>query len=87
MRILGPRVLIKKIESKESLESGIVIKDDGESLPKAIVVQVSKDVTEAGIEIKDGDSIYYTESRESGKVKFNGDDHYALPISNVVAVL
>lgn len=86
-KVLGSRILIKKLGSKQNIGS-LVIEDDGESLPIAEVVLVSKEVLDNElIDINPGDMIHYMESRETGKCSHNGSEHFIIPISNAVAIL
>ena len=82
-RVLGNRVMIKKADA--AVEVGdLVIQDDGESLPKAIIVLVGEDVDHI---VSVGDLVHYTQARESGKCDHNGEPHFIVPIANIVAVL
>lgn len=82
-RVLGARVMLKLLENKVETTSGLVISDDGESLPLAEVVMISDEVTQ----VKAGDIVHYTAARESGRCRHNGEAHYIVPIANVVAIL
>ena len=85
--VLGTRILIKKLSSSQNI-GDIVIQDDGESLPIAEVVLVSAEVESNEYNrVKVGDTIHYTESRETGKCSHNGAEHFIIPISNAVAIL
>lgn len=82
-KILGARILIKKLNNVVETKSGLTIKDDGESLPKAEVVMVSEDITQVNV----GDKIHYLEARESGKCLHNSTEHFIISISNTVAII
>ena len=83
MRILSGRVLIKKHEDKEDVGAMTWSQDDDE-LPKATVVLVADDVKSI---VAAGDEIYYMESRERGKCRYQDSEHFIIPIANVIAVL
>lgn len=91
-RILGTRIMIEKLENSLKTESGLTIGDDGESLPLAKVVMVSKELVDKMNEdvierLNVGDIIHYTAARESGKCRHNGKTHYIITIANAVAVV
>lgn len=91
-RVLGTRIMIEKLENTLTTESGLTIEDDGESLPLAKVVMVSKELLDKMDEdvierINIGDTIHYTVARESGKCRHNGKTHYIITIANAVAVV
>ena len=90
--VLGARIMIKKLENKQETSSGLKIDDDGESLPIARIVLVSKEL-EAQMDkdnigrLKAGDIIHYTVARESGRCRHNGEEHFIISIANAVAIL
>ena len=81
-RVLGTRIMIKKLDGKRETASGLTIEDDGESLPLATVVMVSDEITQVEV----GDTIHYTVARESGKCRHKGEEHYIISIANAVAI-
>lgn len=81
-RVLGTRIMIKKLENEIETESGLTISEDGESLPLAKVVMVSEEITQVEV----GDTIHYTSARESGKCRHNGEEHFIISIANAVAI-
>jgi co-chaperonin GroES (HSP10) len=82
-RILEGRVLIKVLEEGTQMEgSGMFIPDDADSLPKAVVVMVADNIDA----VEEGDIVYYVKPRERGKVQHNGEEHFVVPISAIVAV-
>ena len=83
-KILYNRVLIKKIETPTETVSGLTLMIDADSLPQAEIVMLSAEVK--GI-VEVGDRIYYQESRERGRCKYKGEDHFIIPIANVIAII
>lgn len=81
---IAPRVLIKKIEKDTKRKSGIYIPPDNDALPQAEVIMVSKKVQDI---VSPGDKVYYVETREKGRVKYKGEDHFIIPIGNIVAII
>jgi len=81
-KVLGARILIKKKGFQQQI-GDLVIEDDGQSLPVAEVILVAEQVED----LKVGDLIHYTESRETGKCSHNGEEHFVIPVSNAVAIL
>ena len=81
---IPPRVLIKKITKPTTSKSGLTIPVDNDELPKAEVVIVSDKVE--GI-VSVGDKVYYIESREKGLVKYKGEDHFIVPIGQIVSII
>lgn len=87
MKILGDRVLIRKYEIVTKDEnSGMEWGSDGDSLPRAEVILVSDELKDKGI-VSEGDHVHYIEPREKGKCKYNGEEHFIVPISSIVAIL
>lgn len=83
MKILSGRVLIKKIEDPID-NNGFVLPRDDDELPEANIILVSDDVKDI---VSEGDKVYYIESRERGKCYYKDEEHFIIPISNIVAVL
>jgi len=81
-KVLGSRILIKKKGFQQQI-GDLVIEDDGQSLPIAEVILVAEQIGD----LKVGDLIHYTESRETGKCSHNGEEHFVIPVSNAVAIL
>lgn len=81
-KILGTRIMIKKLKNDLKTEAGLIIEDDGESLPLAEVVLISEEITQVEV----GETIHYTAARESGKCRHKGEEHFIISIANAVAV-
>lgn len=78
------RVLIKKLQNKTLSKSGLSIPSDNDELPKAEILGVGESAQ--GI-VSVGDQVYYIEGREKGRVKFQGKDHYIIPVGQIVAII
>jgi len=85
-RILQGRVLIKKIEASTKSKGGLTIPLDADSLPQAEIVMIATEVENEGL-VAIGDKVYYQEARERGRCKHNGEDHFIIPIANVIAII
>lgn len=81
---IPPRVLIKKIEEETKSKIGLNIPIDNDALPQAEVIQISEKVE--GI-LKPGDRVYYMETRERGRVRYNEQDHFLIPLGNIMAII
>jgi len=81
---IPPRVLIKKIEEDSLSKAGLIIPRDNDALPLAEVVMVSEQVKDI---VSVGDRVYYMETREKGRVKYKGLDHFIVPIGNIVSII
>lgn len=85
MRILSDKVLIKKYTTKKvDQQSGMEWGTDGDSLPRAEVILVSDDVSHI---VSPGDHVHYIEPRERGRCEYNGEEHFIIPVANLVAIL
>ena len=84
MKILGNRVMIKPLSSTRTTESGMKINEDLDALPRAEIVLASENSEEF---VREGDIVYYTKTRESGKCSYNGEERFIIPVSNIVAIL
>ena len=84
MRILGDRVMIKKLNFTTVSKSGLTIAEDGDALPKGQVIIVSSNVEDL-VEVRD--IVYYTDSRETGKCIYNDEEHFIINIGNIIAIL
>ena len=85
MKLLGDKILLKKYTVTTVDEaSGVEWGSDGDILPRAEVILASDDVSEI---VKVGDHVYYVEPREKGKCKYNGEEHFIVPISALVAII
>lgn len=90
-KVLGTRVMIKPLSSERNV-GGLTIRDDGQSLPLAEIILLSKEVIDliekGSIErFKVGDIVHYVVSRESGKCRHNDEEHFITPIGNLIAVV
>ena len=79
-----PRVLIKKLENETTSKTGIIVPTDNDELPKAEIIKVSDSAKDI---VSVGDHVYYIESRERGRVKYQGKDHYIIPVGQLVAII
>tara|TARA_R110000803_G_scaffold78075_2_gene143085 strand:+ start:1967 stop:2257 length:291 start_codon:yes stop_codon:yes gene_type:complete len=78
------RVLIKKLKEDSISKSGLTIPLDNDALPQAEVIMISEKAE--GI-LAVGDRVYYMETREKGRVKYEGEDHFLVPIGNIISVI
>lgn len=81
---IPPRVLIKKLKNETISKSGLGIPADNDELPKAEIIDVSDSAKDI---VSVGDIVYYIESREKGQVKYQGKDHYIIPVGQLVAII
>ena len=81
---IPPRVLIKKLTSETISKSGLSIPSDNDELPKAEIMGVGESAKDI---VSVGDVVYYLESREKGLVKFQGKDHFIIPVGQIVAII
>tara|TARA_R110002167_G_scaffold331706_1_gene538409 strand:- start:59537 stop:59815 length:279 start_codon:yes stop_codon:yes gene_type:complete len=92
MRVLSGRVLIKKLTGTSQTQNGLTIPDDADSAPKALVVLMAEDVEsmvgkDGAPVLLIGDEVYYMEPREKGKCMYNEEEHFIVPIANIIAVI
>lgn len=92
IRPLHDRILVKRVEEKETLKSGIIIPDTAKEKPQeAEVVAVGngamlEDGTKAGLAVKAGDKILF--AKYSGAdVKMDGEEYLILREDEILAVL
>ena len=81
---IPPRVLIKKIEEDRLSKAGLIIPRDNDALPVAEVIMVSEQVKDI---VSVGDRVYYLETREKGRIKYKGSDHFIVPIGNIISII
>lgn len=81
---IPPRVLIKKLESETVSKSGLSIPADNDELPKAEILAVSDSAKDI---VSVGDKVYFIESREKGQVKYEGKNHFIIPVGQLVAII
>jgi len=80
-----PRVLIKKLNKETKSKAGLFIPSDNDELPKAEIVMVSESAKDV---VSVGDTVYYIENtRDMGRCKFKGKEHFAIPIGQLVAII
>ena len=91
MKLLNDKVLIKNYTvTTVNPDSGISWESDIDYLPRAEVIAVSKELQNAKDKVNVpsvGDKIYYVVPREKGKIKFNGEEHFAIPFGSIVAII
>tara|TARA_R110002167_G_scaffold43330_4_gene130964 strand:- start:16390 stop:16665 length:276 start_codon:yes stop_codon:yes gene_type:complete len=91
MKLLNDRVLLKRYSEKETdVKSGLTFSAEPDYLPKAEVVAVSQALQDAKDKVnvpKVGDRVYFVEPREKGKIKFNGDEHFAVRFGDLVSII
>ncbi|HAZ36667.1 MAG TPA: co-chaperone GroES [Clostridiaceae bacterium] len=91
LRPLGDRVVIKKIEAKETTKSGILLPENAKEKPQeAEVVAVGPgglvDGKEVRMEVKAGDRVIF--SKYSGNdIKIDGEEYTILKQEDILAVL
>jgi len=75
MRILGKRILIKKLDRSHTTKEGITWNPDSESLPLIEIILV-------GDEVKD---LYNV--GEKGKVVYNEEEHFLVHADTIAAII
>lgn len=81
---IPPRVLIKKLKNETISKSGLHIPTDNDELPKAEIIDVADSAKDI---VSIGDKVYFIEAREKGRVKFEGKDHFIIPVGQLVAII
>lgn len=91
MKLLNDRILLKRYTvTTVDQDTGMEWKTDGEYLPRGEVIFVSEELQNAEDKVnvpKVGDHVYYVEPREKGKIKFNEEEHFAIPFGSLVAII
>ena len=91
MRLLNDKILLRPYTvTTVSADSNLEWQSDGEYLPRAEVIAVSKELQEARDTVnvpEVGDHVFYVEPREKGKIKFNEEEHFAIPFGSLVAII
>tara|TARA_R110002073_G_scaffold3315_6_gene22345 strand:+ start:8495 stop:8770 length:276 start_codon:yes stop_codon:yes gene_type:complete len=91
MKLLNDKILIKRYTTTTVHEgSGMSFSTDAEYLPRAEVIAVSEELTMAKDKVNVpvvGDHVYFVEPREKGKIKFNEEEHFAIPFGSLVAII
>ena len=91
MKLLNDRVLLKRYTvTTVGQLSGIAWESDGDYLLTAEVIAVSEELANAKDKVNVpvvGDHVYYVEPREKGKIKFNGEEHFAIPFGSLIAII
>ena len=75
--------MLRKLDNLQKTDGGLIIKDDGLSLPLAEVIMVGEQVTVT----EPGDIVHYIESREPGRCMHDGVEHFITVASNIIAIL
>ena len=81
---IPPRVLIKKLKNETISKAGLHISADNDELPTAEIIAVSDSAKDI---VSVGDKVYFIESREKGQVKYEGKDHFIIPVGQLVAII
>jgi co-chaperonin GroES (HSP10) len=91
MKLLNDRVLIKRYTTSTiDKDTGMEWRVDGDYLPRAEVIAISDELKMSSDKVNVpnvGDHVYYVEPREKGKIKFNEEDHFAIPFGSIVAII
>jgi chaperonin GroES len=89
---LNDRVLIKRIETKEQVRSGIIIPDSAKEKPqqgKVIAVgkgKVEKDGKVTPLDVKEGDTVLF--GKYSGQeIKLQGDEYLIMREEEILGVI
>ena len=88
---LNDRVLVKRIETKESVKGGIIIPDTAKEKPQqGKVVAVGAGKREDGkvlpLDVKTGDTVLFTKYAGT-EIKLDGEDHLILREDDVLGVV
>lgn len=82
LKAIGTRILIEKIESSKTTESGIVLQS-AQEVPRARILSIGAQVKE---DVAVGDTIAVDWSRV-GVFSFENQQHYLVDESTILAVL
>ena len=92
VRPLHDRILLKRIEEKESIKGGIVIPDTAKEKPQeGLVVAVGngkilENGTKISLEVKDGDRVLF--GKYSGtEIKVDGEEYLIVREDDVLGIL
>jgi len=92
VRPLHDRILLKRIEEKESIKGGIIIPDTAKEKPQeGLVVAVGngkilENGTKVSLEVKDGDRVLF--GKYSGtEIKVDGDEYLIVREDDVLGIL
>ena len=92
VRPLHDRLLVKRIEDKETIKGGIIIPDSAKEKPqqgKVFAVgagKVKEDGTRQPLDVKDGDTILF--GKYSGQeIKLDGEEYLIMREDEVLAVI
>ena len=92
VRPLHDRILLKRIDEKESVKGGIIIPDTAKEKPQEAVVvavgngKILENGTKLALDVKEGDHVLF--GKYSGQeIKIDGEDYLIMREDEVLAVL
>ena len=92
VRPLHDRILLKRIEEKESIKGGIIIPDTAKEKPQEGLViavgngKILENGTKISLEVKDGDRVLF--GKYSGtEIKVDGDEYLIVREDDVLGIL
>ena len=92
VRPLHDRILLKRIEEKESIKGGIIIPDTAKEKPQEGLViavgngKILENGTKISLEVKDGDHVLF--GKYSGtEIKVDGEEYLIVREDDVLGVL
>ena len=92
VRPLHDRILLKRIEEKDSIKGGIIIPDTAKEKPQEGLViavgngKILENGTKISLEVKDGDRVLF--GKYSGtEIKVDGDEYLIVREDDVLGIL
>ena len=87
IRLLGDRVVIKRLEAEEKTKGGIILTGNAKEKPQeAEIVAIGPGTSEVKMEVKIGDKVLF--SKYAGtEVKLDGEEYTILKQEDILAVV